>query len=196
MVFTMKNISKITLIILFILSSSLLAQWEVNINSDIIYFVNMDIENKSIFTVDVNTSITDDFLAVYDNYQISTILVFSDKITKDTNLYFRIKKKSNNYINYSINNDEDIVEDNNNDICIAIGAKSDNGIRGNNLIKILLDSLNIELYNRYTDELLCSFNLDGLQEILEENLGNTEWYNQKIKNWINILKQDKKEYAY
>ncbi len=182
MVFTMKNISKITLIILFILSSSLLAQWEVNINSDIIYFVNMDIENKSIFTVAVNTSITDDFLAVYDNYQISTILVFSDKITKDTNLYFRIKKKSNNYINYSINNDEDIVEDNNNDICIAIGAKSDNGIRGNNLIKILLDSLNIELYNRYTDELLCSFNLDGLQEILEENLGNTEWYNQKIKN--------------
>ena len=93
-----------------------------------------------------------------------------------------VKKKSNNYINYSINNDEDIVEDNNNDICIAIGAKSDNGIRGNNLIKILLDSLNIELYNRYTDELLCSFNLDGLQEILEENLGNTEWYNQKIKN--------------
>lgn len=178
----MKNIFLIVLIILFILSSTLLSQWRVNIDSDIIYFIKKDTENKSIFAITVNTSVTDDFLAVYDDYQISTVVVFNNKITKDINLYFRIKKKSNNYINYSISNDKDITINSENKTHISVGAESGDGIRSNNFIKILLDSANIELYIKDTNELLGSFNLDGLKEIVEENLGDTIWYNEKIKN--------------
>ena len=63
---------------------------------------------------------------------------------------------------------------------IAIGINTENGIRANNLIKILLDSLSIELYS--DDELLGKYKLEGLDKVLEENIGDTEWYNQKIKN--------------
>lgn len=178
----MKKVFKITLIIFFILCSNLLAQWEVNIDSDIIYFMNIDKYNESTFAVAVYTAIADDLLSVYENDSIATVLVFSTQIKKNTNLYFRIKRKSDNYINYSINNDEDIIEDDEDNIYILIGAESDSGIRGDNLIKILLDSVNIELYNKNTDELLGSHNLKGLEEILKENLGDTEWYVKNIKN--------------
>lgn len=178
----MKKVFKITLIILFILCPNLLAQWEVNIDSDIMYFMNIDEHNESAFAVAVDTSIADDFLSVHNNDPIATVVVLNSKIEKNTNFYFRIKRKSGNYINYSINNDEDIIEDDEDNIYILIGAESDSGIRGDNLIKILLNSINMELYNKDTNELLGTHDLEGLQEILEENLGDTEWYENNIKN--------------
>lgn len=178
MVFTMKNISKITLIILFILSSTILAQWEVNIDNDLMFIINFDKENESVLAIGVDTSIVDDILSVYDDSQIAAIVFYSDKIIPNDNLYLRIKKKSNNYITYSIS-EEDIIE-NDESIYIGIGIKTENGIRANNLINILLDSSELELYR--DDELLGYFNLKDLKDVLKENLGNTEWYNQKIKN--------------
>ena len=49
------------------------------------------------------------------------------------------------------------------------------------MIKILLDSVSVELYDD-DDILLGNYNLKGLQEALKENLGDTEWYNKEIKN--------------
>lgn len=178
MVFKMKNIFKITLIILVILSSTLLAQWEVNIDNDLMFIMNFDKENESVFSIGIDTSIADDILSVYGDSQIAVVLFYSDKIIPNNNLYLRIKKKSNNYITYSIS-DDDIIETDES-IYIGIGIKTENGIRANNLINILLDSSELELYSN--DELLGYFNLKDLKDVLKENIGNTEWYNKKIKD--------------
>ncbi|KLI34037.1 hypothetical protein [Brachyspira hyodysenteriae] len=174
----MKNIFKITLIILVILSSTLLAQWEVNIDNDLMFIMNFDKENESVFSIGIDTSIADDILSVYGDSQIAVVLFYSDKIIPNNNLYLRIKKKSNNYITYSIS-DDDIIETDES-IYIGIGIKTENGIRANNLINILLDSSELELYSN--DELLGYFNLKDLKDVLKENIGNTEWYNKKIKD--------------
>ncbi|MEI0604246.1 hypothetical protein R4K55_08480 [Brachyspira alvinipulli] len=177
----MKNIIKFTTLVFIIISLysvSLFAQWEVNIDNDLMFIMNFDDKNESALGVGVDTSIADNWASAYGNAQISVVLFYSEKIMPENDLYLRIKKKSNNYIRYSIS-DEDIIE-NDEDIYIGIGINTENGVRANNLIKILLDSSSVELYSN--DELLGSYKMEGLKEVLEENLGNTEWYNQKIKN--------------
>ena len=177
----MKNIIKfiiLSLALISLFSLSLFAQWEVNIDNDLMFIMNFDKENESALGIGIDTSIVDNWISAYDNHQIAVVLFYSDKIILENDLYLRIKKKSNNYINYSIS-DEDIIETDENTY-IAIGINTENGIRANNLIKILLDSLSIELYS--DDELLGKYKLEGLDKVLEENIGDTEWYNQKIKN--------------
>lgn len=185
----MKNIAKfITLVfIIIILSSvSLFAQWEISIDSDLMFITKFDKQNGSALRICVDTLSVNDRAYVYDNKLVAMTSFYNDKILPENDLYLRIKKKSNNYIKYSVS-DEDIIESDEymedtirfgESIFICIGAS--NGIRANNFIKILLDSSLVELYSN--DELLCSYELEGLKEVLEENLGNTEWYNQKIKN--------------
>ncbi|ADG72084.1 hypothetical protein [Brachyspira murdochii] len=173
----MKKIIKFNLLIfLFIsvFSIPLFAKWEINIDNDLMFIMNFDNKYESV----LDTSIADNWLSAYDNHQIAVVLLYSDKIISENELYLRIKKKSNNYITYSIS-DKDVIEDNESTY-IGIGINTDDGIRANNLINILLDSLEVELYSN--DELLGYFNLKGLREALEENLGDTEWYIQKIKN--------------
>ena len=105
-------------------------------------------------------------------------MLYSDKIKIENDYTLRIKKKSNNYITYSVTPDDIVKEDDS--IYIGIGVNTENGVRANNLIKILLDSVSVELYD--DDILLGNYNLKGLQEALKENLGDTEWYNKEIKN--------------
>lgn len=139
---------------------------------------NGDMENSSALVIAIDTSIADDYLSVYDKYSIAAVIFYSDKIKIENDYTLRIKKKSNNYITYSVT-DEDIVQDENS-AGIGIGINTENGVRANNLIKILLDSVSVELYD--DDILLGNYNLKGLQEVLKENLGYTEWYNKEIKN--------------
>ncbi|MEI0700414.1 hypothetical protein [Brachyspira intermedia] len=82
---------------------------KVNIDNDLMFIMNFDKENESVLAIGVDTSIVDDILSVYDDSQIAAVLFYSDKIIPNDNLYLRIKKKSNNYITYSIS-DEDIIE--------------------------------------------------------------------------------------
>lgn len=178
----MKSTIKFTLLVFFIFSIfsiSLFAQWEVNIGGDLMFIINKDMENTSALVIAVNTSIADDYLLVYDKYSIAVVLFYSDKIKIKNDYTLRIKKKSNNYITYSVTPD-DIVEENDS-IYIGIGINTKNGVRANNLIRILLDSVSVELYDD-DDILLGNYNLKGLQEALKENLGDTEWYNKEIKN--------------
>ncbi len=178
----MKSTIKFTLLVFFIFSIfsiSLFAQWEVNIGGDLMFIINKDMENTSALVIAVNTSIADDFLSVYDKYSIAAVIFYSDKIKIKNDYTLRIKKKSNNYITYSVTPD-DIVEENDS-IYIGIGINTKNGVRANNLIRILLDSVSVELYDD-DDILLGNYNLKGLQEALKENLGDTEWYNKEIKN--------------
>lgn len=177
----MKSTIKFTLLIFFIFSIfsiSLFAQWEVNIDGDIMFIINADMENDSALCVGIDTSIVDDSLSVYGKNNIAVVLFYSDKIEIRNNYTLRIKKKSNNYITYSVAS-EDIIETDES-IYIGIGVNTENGVRANNLIKILLDSVSVELY--YDDGLLGYYDLDGLQEVLKENLGYTEWYDKEIKN--------------
>lgn len=177
----MKNTIKFTLLVFFIFSIfsiSLFAQWEVNINGDLMFILSEDIENDSALGVGLDTSIVDDFYSVYNNYNIAAVMFYSDTITTENSYDLRIKKKSNNYITYSVT-DEDIVQDENS-AGIGIGINTENGVRANNLIKIFLDSVSVELYD--DDGLLGYYELDGLQEVLKENLGNTEWYDNEIEN--------------
>ena len=105
-------------------------------------------------------------------------MFYSDKIKIKNDYTLRIKKKSNNYITYSVASEDIIKTDDS--VYIGIGIDTKNGVRANNLIKILLDSVSVELYD--DDILLGNYNLKGLQEALKENLGDTEWYNKEIKN--------------
>lgn len=177
----MKSTIKFTLLVFFIFSIfsiSLFAQWEVNIGGDIMLIINRDIENTSALVIAVNTSIADDFLSVYDKYSIAAVIFYSDKIKIENDYTLRIKKKSNNYITYSVASEDIIKTDDS--VYIGIGVDTENGVRANNLIKIFLDSVSVELYD--DDILLGNYNLKGLQEALKENLGDTEWYNKEIKN--------------
>ena len=177
----MKSTIKFTLLVFFIFSIfsiSLFSQWEVNIGGDLMFIINKDMENTSALVIAVNTSIADDYLSVYDKYSIAAVMFYSDKIKIENDYTLRIKKKSNNYITYSVAS-EDIIETDDS-VYIGIGIDTKNGVRANNLIKIFLDSVSVELYD--DDILLGNYNLKGLQEALKENLGDTEWYNKEIKN--------------
>ena len=177
----MKSTIKFTLLVFFIFSIfsiSLFAQWEVNIGGDLMFIINKDMENTSALVIAVNTSIADDYLSVYDKYSIAAVMFYSDKIKIKNDYTLRIKKKSNNYITYYISSK--YVVGTNDLVYIAIGD-TQNGVMANNLIRILLDSVSVELYDD-DDILLGNYNLKGLQEALKENLGDTEWYNKEIKN--------------
>ena len=139
---------------------------------------NGDMKNISLLAIAVDTTIADDWSSVYNKYQIAAVVLYSDKIKIENDYTLRIKKKSNNYITYSVTPDDIVKEDDS--IYIGIGVNTENGVRANNLIKILLDSVSVELYD--DDILLGNYNLKGLQEALKENIGDTEWYNKEIKN--------------
>ncbi|WP_157148299.1 hypothetical protein [Brachyspira pilosicoli] len=177
----MKNTIKFTLLVFFIFSVfsiSLFAKWEVGIEGNLMIIANGDMKNISLLAIAVDTTIADDWSSVYNKYQIAAVVLYSDKIKIENDYTLRIKKKSNNYITYSVTPDDIVKEDDS--IYIGIGVNTENGVRANNLIKILLDSVSVELYD--DDILLGNYNLKGLQEALKENLGDTEWYNKEIKN--------------
>ncbi|WIH89593.1 hypothetical protein NEI02_07725 [Brachyspira pilosicoli] len=180
----MKSTIKFTLLVFFIFSIfsislfSQLTQWEVNINGDLMFIINADIENDSALGVGLDTSIVDDYLSVYNKDNIAVVLFYSDKIKIKNDYTLRIKKKSNNYITYSVASEDIIKTDDS--VYIGIGIDTENGVRANNLIRILLNSVSVELYD--DDGLLGYYELDGLQEVLKENLGDTEWYNKEIEN--------------
>ena len=179
----MKSTIKFTLLVFFIFSIfsiSLFAQWEVGIEGDIMLIINADMENTSALVIGIDTSIADNFLSVYDKYSIAVVLFYSDKIKIKNDYTLRIKKKSNNYITYSVASEYIIKTDDS--VYIGIGVDTENGVRANNLIRILLDSVSVELYDDDDDILLGNYNLKGLQEALKENLGNTEWYDNEIEN--------------
>ncbi|MEI0562168.1 hypothetical protein R4L22_11365 [Brachyspira pilosicoli] len=177
----MKSTIKFTLLVFFIFSIffiSLFAEWEVGIEGDLMFIANGDMKNISLLAIAVNTTIADDYLSVYDKYSIAAVMFYSDKIKIKNDYTLRIKKKSNNYITYYISSK--YVVGTNDLVYIAIGD-TQNGVMANNLIRILLDSVSVELYDD-DDILLGNYNLKGLQEALKENLGDTEWYNKEIKN--------------
>ncbi len=142
------------------------------------FIANGDMKNISLLAIAVNTTIADDYLSVYDKYSIAAVMFYSDKIKIKNDYTLRIKKKSNNYITYSVASEDIIKIDNS--AYIGIGINTENGVRANNLIRILLDSVSVELYD--DDGLLGYYDLDGLQEVLKENLGDTEWYDKEIEN--------------
>ena len=177
----MKSTIKFTLLVFFIFSIffiSLFAEWEVGIEGDLMFIANGDMKNISLLAIAVNTTIADDYLSVYDKYSIAAVMFYSDKIKIKNDYTLRIKKKSNNYITYYISSK--YVVGTNDLVYIAIGD-TQNGVMANNLIRILLDSVSVELYDD-DDILLGNYNLKGLQEALKENLGDTEWYDKEIEN--------------
>lgn len=177
----MKSTIKFILLVFFIFSIffiSLFAEWEVGIEGDLMFIANGDMKNISLLAIAVNTTIADDYLSVYDKYSIAAVMFYSDKIKIKNDYTLRIKKKSNNYITYYISSK--YVVGTNDLVYIAIGD-TQNGVMANNLIRILLDSVSVELYDD-DDILLGNYNLKGLQEALKENLGDTEWYDKEIEN--------------
>ena len=94
----MKSTIKFTLLVFFIFSIfsislfSQLTQWEVNINGDLMFIINADIENDSALGVGLDTSIVDDYLSVYNKDNIAVVLFYSDKIKIKNDYTLRIKK--------------------------------------------------------------------------------------------------------
>ena len=173
-----------TILIFFIFSASIFAKWEVEIDSldtssDFYIFNNISLDKESVIAIAVDIQLVDDFSAAYNNDLIAAVFIYSDKIELDNNYYLKIKRNSGSSINYNISeNNIAEISDSKNAICIG---GDDKLVRGagrtvNNLIKILSDSSQCDLYSRDSEELLARFNWNGLKEIMKENIGDTEWY--------------------
>lgn len=174
----MKTFNKIILLF-FIFSSSLLAKWEVYIDSSDCYvFRNFNANKNAAISILVDIELMDDWSAAYNRYSIAIVgvVIAGYKFNFDDNSYYlKIKRNSKNSINYNISEDNVIELDGGSGIFIGKdNQESGAGRVANNLIKILLDSVSCDLYNE--DELLASFNLVGLKQIIKENIGDTEWY--------------------
>ena len=182
----MKTFNKIILLF-FIFSQTLLGKWRVQLESnenmgELMRFITEDDRNKSIMCIDIIPEKLDDLSYVYDNMNMSFIKFFSYRISENSSFRLKIKKNSGNYIDYITSVSDIHYDDYHNEYFLVISGKYDNGTRSNNLIKTLLQSLLVELYDLQSDELLGAFYMKGLKEILVENVGNTRWYKEKIKD--------------
>lgn len=157
------------IIILFLMFASIVfAEWKYGISHNdygktFHDFTVYDIERESIFQFSVTTDI-------YPGY--SSILISNDKIKKNAKLSLSILDNSDDLVDYKIYK-EDIKNG-------LIGIHSAD--RGDTLTKMLVSAQVVMLYNDSKGELLAFFDLEGLKEILDKKLGNSDWYKYKLND--------------
>ena len=78
-------------------------------------------------------------------------------------------------INYSIYSG-DIMEEG---MALIIGEDAK---RGNLLTKMLYKGQSAKLYNYDTDELLATFDLKGIKQIIQKHVGSSYWYKYKLNS--------------
>ncbi|WP_432633231.1 hypothetical protein [Brachyspira sp.] len=104
---------------------------------------------------------------------MSSVIILNNNVKENDNLSLYIKDNSGDSINYSIFK-KDIEKG-------FIGIQnSDKYNRGDAISKLLVSAQSVELYNNDTRETLATFDTQGLKQILQKRLGNSDWYKYKI----------------
>ena len=154
-----------------IFSAMLFAKWEYGIHHNQ-YGVNWhdftvyDTETKSKLQVSITTDVGNGF---------SSVRIYNYNIKENDSLFLHIKDNSGDTMDYSIF-EKDIEDE-------IIGIHDANNYsRGITLTKILVSAQSVDLYNNDTDEILATFDLEGLKEIIEKKLGNSYWYKYKLND--------------
>lgn len=162
------------IIILFLMFSAIVfAEWKYGITHNehgvnFHEFAVYDSETYSLLIVSVSLDVGNGF---------SVVEIYNDDVKKNDNLKLYIKDNSDDTMNYSIFKND--IEDGR----IAI-QNLDRYNRGDTLTKILVSAQSVELYDGDTYDTLSTFNLKGLEQILEKKLGNSDWYKYKLfGNW-------------
>lgn len=159
------------IIFLFLIFSAVVfAKWEVGTlhtdNETATTFTTYDNKTESLLSIAV-------VLEDYDGY--SFVFIKNYKIKEDDNLMLVIKDDDGDTINYSIYSG-DIKEEG---MAFIFGEDAK---RGNLLTKMLHKGQSAKLYNNNTDELLATFDLKGIKQIMQKNIGYSYWYRTKLNS--------------
>ena len=159
------------IILLFLMFSAIVfAEWEYSIHHNdygVMFndFTVYDYETASQLTVGVTLDIGLGYCGIH---------IFNDKI-KIRNNYALYIKTSDDYVKYNI-----FKKDIENKVIRIQNLDEYN--RGDRLIKMLISAEMLELHNNDTGKLLATFDLEGLKEIIEQKLGNSDWYKHKLND--------------
>ena len=160
------------IIFLFLIFSAVVfAEWQYSIvhnehGVNFHRFVVFDYETNSAITVDITYE---------GKFSHAGVIIFNDNVKEDDKLDLYIVDNSGDYITYSVF-DKDIKNG-----IIAIENLDGNG-RGTSLIKLLVFNKAVALYNKDADEILATFNLKGLKQILKKKIGNSDWYKSNFND--------------
>lgn len=160
------------IILLFLMFSAVaLAEWKVGAfhtddGETATTFATFDNKTESVLAISV---------VVEDYGGYSFVSIVNEKIQEEDNLCLIIKDSSGDSINYSIFNG-DVIDSG----AIIMGGETK---RGDKLAKMLYNGKSAKLYNNDTDELLASFDLNGIKQIIQKNVGSSYWY-RRILNSI------------
>ncbi|WP_432633289.1 hypothetical protein [Brachyspira sp.] len=160
------------IIFLFLIFSAIVfAEWQYSIvpndnGVNFHRFTVFDYESNSAMTVDITYK---------ERFSNAGIIIFNDDVKENDKLDLYLLDNSGDYISYSVF-DKDIK-----DGFIVIENLDGNG-RGTSLIKLLVSSQSVVLYNKNTAEILATFNLKGLKQILKKKIGNSYWYKYELND--------------
>ena len=163
----MKNI-----IILFLMFSAIVfAEWEYSMLPNK-YGANF--HRFTVFDYKINSRLTVNVSLVSSGGHAG-VKIYHDNVKESNNLSLNIMDNSGDSMNYTIFSKD--IENG------YIAVENPDGFdRGMSLIKLLLSSQNVELYDNDTDKILSTFNTKGLKEILEKKVGNSYWYKYKLND--------------
>lgn len=156
------------IIFLFLIFSAIVfAEWQYSIshnNYGVMFneFTVFDSDTSSQLTVSMTTDIGSGY---------SSVTIFNEQI-KNRNKYYLFVLSDTDAYTYNVFKKD--IENG------AIRVENTDGRRGNNLTKMLISARAVGLLNNKTEELLAFFDLEGLKEIIEQKLGNSDWYKNKI----------------
>ena len=159
------------IIILFLMFSAIVfAEWSYSIHHNdygVMFndFTVYDYETASQLTVGITLDIGLGYCGIH---------IFNDKI-KIRNNYALYIETSDDYVKYNV-----FKKDIENKVIRIQNLDEYN--RGDRLIKMLISAEMLELYNNDTGKLLATFDLEGLKEIIEQKLGNSDWYKHKLND--------------
>ena len=156
------------IIILFLIFSSVVfAEWQVGTDyttsgETITTFTTYDITDEGMMLIGVNVEGL--------GYSVITIHI-NYKIKKDDNLVLIVTDNEDNDINCRFHKDD--IEN--------YGIRMTSG-RSAVLTKILYNGKSAILINRKKGEILATFDLSGIKEIMEKHVGSSYWYKYKLND--------------
>lgn len=156
------------IIFLFLMFSAIVfAKWEVGTSyttsgEPLTTFTTYDLEeNYSFILIGVNVD--------YSGY--SVVSIFHKDIEIKDNIVLIITDNEGNNMNCTFHSDD----------MIDYGINVSSG-RATVLTKMLYDGKSAVLKNRYTDEILSTFDLKGIKQIMQKHVGSSYWYKYKLND--------------
>ena len=156
------------IIFLFLIfSATVFAEWQVEISymtygASMTEFVTYDLENQSSY-IGIGVDVED--------FGFSTITIFHEEIRKKSSLVLVVTDNEGEDIYCNFHSDD--IQD----YCVKVPTG-----RASALTKILYNGKSAILINRKKGEILATFDLSGIKEIMEKHVGSSYWYKYKLND--------------